>query len=64
MSRKGINMKFKVIRAHVGDKPYAVGDTREANEADVRHLIGKSLEKMAEPVKNKAEPKPKNKAAK
>lgn len=55
-------MKFKVIRAHEGDKSYSVGDTREANETDVRHLIGKCLEKMAEPMKNKAAKTAQNKA--
>lgn len=57
-------MKFDVIRAHDGDRHYAVGDTREANENDVRHLIGKCLVKAAEKTANKAEPKLQNKAAK
>uniref|UniRef100_UPI0040477F53 hypothetical protein n=1 Tax=Yoonia sp. TaxID=2212373 RepID=UPI0040477F53 len=57
-------MKFKVIRAHDGDKPYAVGDTREASEIDVRHLIGRCLEKMVEKPANKAAQKLSNKAAK
>jgi len=50
-------MKFNVIREHGDYKP---GDTREANENDVRHLIGKCLV----PVSEKAAEKPKNKAAK
>ena len=29
--------KYEVIRAHVGDKSYKVGDIREADETDVRH---------------------------
>lgn len=56
--------KFNVIRAHQGDKPYAVGDTREANERDVQHLVGKCLEKMADAPKNKAEHAAQNKASK
>tara|TARA_R110000851_G_scaffold3035_1_gene12233 strand:+ start:3117 stop:3290 length:174 start_codon:yes stop_codon:yes gene_type:complete len=54
--------KFKVIREHEGDKPYFVGGTREADEADVRHLIGKCLEKVAAPTKNKTAKPLKNKA--
>lgn len=57
-------MQFKVTRSHIGDKPYAVGDIREANEADVRHLIGKCLSKMVAPVKNKAATPLSNKASK
>lgn len=34
---------FIVLRAHLGDKDYAVGDTRKANPIDVKHLIGKCL---------------------
>lgn len=53
-------MKFHVIRQHLGDKMYMPGDTREASEGDVKHLLGKVLSKD-EPSK-KAEGKPKNKA--
>lgn len=35
--------KYDVIRAHTGEKDYAVGDTRIAEERVVRHLIGKCL---------------------
>lgn len=38
-------MKFHVIRQHLGDKMYMPGDTREANESDVKHLIGTVLSK-------------------
>ena len=31
--------EFKVLRAHLGDKPYAEGDSRIAEEGRVRHLI-------------------------
>lgn len=61
-------MKFKVIRAHEGDKYYAIGDTREAKEKEVAHLVGKCLvpwpEKAAKPVKNKAAAPLANKGAK
>lgn len=56
--------KFEVIREHIGDKPYAVGDTREAEHSDVAHLIGTSLRKKAPEAKNKAEPKHPNKSEK
>ena len=51
--------KFKVLRQHHGDQPYAEGDTREANERDVAHLVENGV---LEPVKAKAEPAFKNKA--
>ena len=58
-------MKFKALRPHQGDKWYDVDDEREADEREVAHLVASgTLEKMAEPVKNKAEPAVKNKAAK
>ncbi|QDP57381.1 MAG: hypothetical protein Unbinned3696contig1008_59 [Prokaryotic dsDNA virus sp.] len=63
-------MMFKVIRYHIGDKPYEPGDDREADETEVSHLIGTVLErakpeaKKAEPaLKNKMEAAPANKAA-
>lgn len=54
-------MKFDVIREHGDYKP---GDTREANEADVRHLIGKCLvpAKADKAPKSKKMPELKNKA--
>ncbi|SDP92466.1 hypothetical protein SAMN05428967_4466 [Phyllobacterium sp. YR620] len=54
-------MKFKVLRHHIGDQVYNVGDIREARESDVKHLIGKSLEPLNG---SKSEPAPKNKAVK
>ncbi|MBM3603645.1 MAG: hypothetical protein FJX25_02580 [Alphaproteobacteria bacterium] len=51
--------KFKVLRQHHGDKPYAEGDTREADERDVAHLVANGV---LEPMKAKAEPAAKNKA--
>lgn len=34
---------YEVLRAHEGDKSYAVGDTRSALATDVSHLVGKTL---------------------
>lgn len=55
-------MKFNVIRAHIGDKAYAEGDIREADEKTVVHLVpsvlqpvGSSSEKAEAPHSNKAE---------
>lgn len=56
--------KYKVIREHVGDRHYNVGDEREANENDVAHLIGRCLVKAEKPVENKAAKPLKNKSAK
>lgn len=60
---------FKVLRQHHGDKPYAQGDEREANESDVAHLVANGVlqpvkAKAAAPTENKAEPAVRNKAAK
>lgn len=46
---------FEVLRAHEGDKPYAVGDTRSAVAAEVSHLLGTTLraKRVAAPVKAK-----------
>lgn len=51
---------FRVIRPHVGDKAYEVGDIRSGELSDLGHLIGKCLE----PVANKAAPAVQNKAVK
>lgn len=56
--------KYQVLRQHYGDKLYQAGETREAAERDVAHLVKSGVLKVAEPVKNKAEPAVKNKAAK
>ena len=54
-------MKFNVIRQHYGDKMYSPGDTREASESEVKHLVDAGvLERVAE----KAEKAPVNKAEK
>ncbi|RVK61935.1 hypothetical protein CN162_01440 [Sinorhizobium meliloti] len=51
-------MKFYVTRQHIGDKLYMPGDTREANESDVKHLIGKTLSKDPPKEADDAEKKP------
>ena len=35
--------KYIVIRSHIGNKKYNVGDTRIARRSDVSHLIGPCL---------------------
>jgi hypothetical protein len=55
--------RFNVIRAHIGDRDYGIGDTREANEAEVSHLIGTCLEPVDDASKN-AGGAPENKALK
>lgn len=54
--------RYRVLRAHDGDRWYDVGDTREAVEAEVAHLVPLTLQ----PVGNaaiKQEPAPANKKA-
>lgn len=51
--------EFRVLREHIGDKPYAKGDVRRARRADVQHLIAAGVlqeQRTAdpEPVKSKA----------
>lgn len=43
---------FRVIREHVGDRPYAEGEIRTADPRVVEHLIGKVLE----PIEDKPAP--------
>lgn len=52
-------MQFEVMRQHLGDRFYNEGDTREANEQDVMHLIknGVLQKKM---VTDKADKEPPN----
>ena len=44
-------MKYLVAREHLGDRPYARGDEREAAPAEVMHLVraGVLLEAKVEP---------------
>ena len=30
---------YRVVRAHQGDKPYEVGDTREGEDHELAHLV-------------------------
>jgi hypothetical protein len=54
---------FNVLRRHEGDKLYEEGDSREAVEAEVAHLVGLGvLEKADAQPKNKAAPTVANKA--
>lgn len=45
-------MKYRVKRRHLGERQYEPGDEREAQAADVRHLIEAGI---LIPVENKAE---------
>jgi len=55
---------YIVKRQHYGDRFYSEGEEREANAADVRHLLERGVleEKAAPKPKNKAVTAPKNKA--
>jgi hypothetical protein len=53
---------FRVLRSHRGDRFYAVGETREADPNEVKHLLGRVLEEVEEPAAEKADRLPKNKA--
>ena len=50
--------EYTVARHHIGDKDYAPGDVRVADEHDVAHLVARGIltEKKVEPtVENKAD---------
>jgi hypothetical protein len=51
--------KFKVRRQHLGDRMYMPGMTREVAAGTVKHLVANGV---LEPMKEKAEAAPKNKA--
>lgn len=54
-------MKYRVLRPHDGDRFYKIGDTREGNENELKHLVPLTLE----PINEKSEgPSPKNKVVK
>ena len=71
-------MQYRVVRRHLGDRMYEVGDTREARSDDVKHLVPHVLEEAGPAAFGgegdhdddghtggaaaKAEPKPLNKA--
>ncbi len=50
--------QWRVMRRHMGDRFYEVGEIREASASEVKSLVGTVLEEM----KTKAEPAPSNKA--
>lgn len=58
--------RYTVVRQHLGDRMYMPGDTRDAAQVDVTHLLANGIlieEKAEKPVRNKAEQaSPKNKA--
>jgi hypothetical protein len=54
-------MEYRVLRPHDGDKFYNIGDTREGNESELKHLVPLTLEPITEA---KAEKAPLNKAVK
>lgn len=61
--------KYEVMREHHGDRLFQKGEEREADPADVAHLVERGVlaeasAKAAEATQNKAAPKAKNKAAK
>lgn len=60
--------EYEVLREHLGDRPYLPGETREAKEIDVAHLVKNGVlrasgEKAQPAPANKAAPAPRNKAA-
>ncbi|MBB4402544.1 MULTISPECIES: hypothetical protein [Rhizobium/Agrobacterium group] len=52
---------YEVLRQHFGDKMYMSGDTREAAQGEVQHLINNGVLRE---TKAKAAPAPSNKAEK
>lgn len=57
---------YTVMREHIGDRAYVVGDKREANPHEVAHLVanGVLIEKAEVKLSNKAEKPASNKADK
>ena len=55
---------YNVLRRHYSDRFHEEGEERDANPAEVGHLVaaGVLVEKAAKRPENKAEPKPRNKA--
>jgi hypothetical protein len=49
---------FAVVRRHIGDRPYEVGETRVGSMADLGHLVPRVLQ----PLAGKADAAPENKA--
>ena len=50
---------YRVLRRHDGDKLYEVGDTREGEDHELKHLVPLTLQEITEktdrPHANKAE---------
>jgi hypothetical protein len=55
--------QYRVIREHVGDKPYAEGDVRTADPKLVEHLVGRVLEPIEQAKSAPRSPKAPAKAA-
>lgn len=55
---------YRVVRRHEGDKPYEVGDTREGEEHELKHLVPSCLQeiKAEREHANKAERVSRNKS--
>lgn len=49
--------KYTVVRDHEGDRPYAVGDEREAIASEVAHLVPHVLKPVEAKSDDAAEPK-------
>ena len=54
--------RYAVLREHDGDRFYREGETRDARQADVAHLVGRVLEEIGPAPVEKAEDAPQNKA--
>lgn len=57
------HLKYRVIREHLGDKPYAAGDLRELNSNDGKRLVLLGVLEEIE-VATAQKPAPLNKARK
>jgi len=56
--------KYKVIWPHYGDKPYNVGDIREAHPARVKHLVKNGTLELIPREAKKSKPKDKGEPVK
>lgn len=56
-------MKFEVLRQHHGDKLYMPGDTREASESEVKHLVDAGVLKRGRESKAEAKAEAKSETA-
>jgi hypothetical protein len=48
--------RYRVLRGHDGDRSYVEGETREAQSADVAHLVPRVLEPLGPASKSEAPP--------